>query len=1102
VSPVQRALALLFVLLFSPVSLLTTSTLALAQTTPVIWYVSPAGNDSNDCRAPDQTCQTIGAAIAKAADGDTIRIAGGLYNENLVIDKRLTLIGEGAATTIIDGGQNDSVVRTGAFGQVIGTIVIKQVTLTNGAAVGGGGLLNLAGTTLRIEQSRITGNTATRDGGGVSNQGTLTMIAVTVDNNTADRFGGGIGNGEQQQLTIDLSRIENNRADGGGGGIMSSGPLILRRSTVHQNETVSTSANGGGITTAQSAELRDCRISANEAGRGGGGVSAAGDLTVFRCTIIENRANGSFGGGGILNQGTAVIGFSTIAANTATANGGGIANYGSITEAANSTISGNSARIGGGIHSTGSINLVRHLTITANDADEYAGGMFSQDSILVQQTILAGNTAPLRPDCDFAFWTRNYNLLGINSEREGGLPCLEAPKSGDIVGSNASPLDPQLGPLQDNGGPTFTHALLAGSPALDSVDPNLPPGLGCLATDQRGVPRPSDGDGDGEAWCDMGAYEESPEGPPVRLDLDKQVSNARAEAGDIVTYTITAIANGNQAGIIMTDTLPLGLTYVDGTITGGASYDPASRQIRFAGDLAKNERKTITYAAMLETDSNRVAPGTSFTNTVIVTSDGQRFQDSATVVVPISPTDFDGTLVLIYANGDNRPGPTSLSAEVLQLVNRVEQAASNPNIRVNLLLDGPEDNDSRRFEIVPGLEPCIDYSSALERCAGRYVEGENMHRAMENLGDPNSLTAFLQSSLAAHPGASQVILTLVGHGGGWSPELLADQPSGHKSQPSEPTNIDGYDQLGGLLWDDHPGVSLSTPELARALAQVPPEVQFEREHLIDLLYLDACSMAMAEVAYAVRNSVHYLLASPNTKWAHFPYDQHLNAITAARDARAIGLEWLKHEQAGLDDLAGHPYTYSLIDVTRMDTLKNAMDDLSEALQDALPTDRSTIAAAAAATTCYDSNLDGPIDANDTYCDLAHFAEALVGQFGATSDVGLAAQQVQQTTQEAVVANAFADGSPWLYEDVTWTFDGASGLSVFLPLGEDTWKRRFYGDRYLQLTADGTWDEFVQAWWQQAPAPDELSCGSDGCDLPRGIVPLRRIFAIYLPLLQR
>jgi hypothetical protein len=126
----------------------------------------------------------------------------------------------------------------------------------------------------------------------------------------------------------------------------------------------------------------------------------------------------------------------------------------------------------------------------------------------------------------------------------------------------------------------------------------------------------------------------------------------------------------------------------------------------------------------------------------------------------------------------------------------------------------------------------------------------------------------------------------------------------------------------------------------------------------------------------------------------------------------------------------------------------------------------------------------------------------VGQFGATSDVGLAAQQVQQTTQEAVVANAFADGSPWLYEDVTWTFDGASGLSVFLPLGEDTWKRRFYGDRYLQLTADGTWDEFVQAWWQQAPAPDELSCGSDGCDLPRGIVPLRRIFAIYLPLLQR
>ncbi|MEW5985921.1 MAG: choice-of-anchor Q domain-containing protein, partial [Chloroflexota bacterium] len=80
---------------------------------------------------------------------------------------------------------------------------------------------------------------------------------------------------------------------------------------------------------------------------------------------------------------------------------------------------------------------------------------------------------------------------------------------GDQIGTSSSPIDPLLGPLQDNGGPTFTHTLLSGSPAIDMGHP-----AGCtdqrqnvLTVDQRGETRPADGDGNGTATCDVGAFE-------------------------------------------------------------------------------------------------------------------------------------------------------------------------------------------------------------------------------------------------------------------------------------------------------------------------------------------------------------------------------------------------------------------------------------------------------------------------------------------------------------------------------------------------------------------------------------------------------------------
>ncbi len=199
--------------------------------------------------------------------------------------------------------------------------------------------------------------------------------------------------------------------------------------------------------------------------------------------------------------------------------GGVIDNRGVLT-LTNSTVSNNEVNgiivEGGGIHNGGVMTLT-NSTISDNEVSgtlDRGGGIFNSKGMTLTliNNIVAGNTAPYgrevfnngRVNAD------NYNLFGDSSKTDtkafSGTVGF-APTGTDINatkdGTKNTPLRDILEPLADNGGPTETCALVPGSPALDYI-----PSEACeVAADQRGFTRPADGDGDGEALCDIGAYE-------------------------------------------------------------------------------------------------------------------------------------------------------------------------------------------------------------------------------------------------------------------------------------------------------------------------------------------------------------------------------------------------------------------------------------------------------------------------------------------------------------------------------------------------------------------------------------------------------------------
>jgi CSLREA domain-containing protein len=478
------------------------------------------------------------------------------------------------------------------------------------------------------------------------------VVATTdfLVNSTADKVdtnpGDGLARDADGNTTLRAAIMEANEADGPISILLPAGSYLLSLAGTGENDAatgdldiknhVTIVGAGAGLTTidaddksrlfdimaSASLQLRDVTLTGGNqpalfADDYGGAIwnRAGGTLVVERGVLSGSQAKYA---GGLYNEGTATISSTTIDSNQATISGGGIVNTGTLTVQA-STISGNTAvdyagirnisgvatldtvTISGNIASNdgGAIGnenfgvaaqlVIRDSTIVANTASASGGGTVaggiratSDGSVHVANSIIAGNIGTA--DLVGTFVSDSYNLVGNPGTAEGFVNAVKS----DKVGSSGSPLDPLLGPLRDNGGLTWTHAVLPGSPAEDVVDRPL----SASQVDQRGVSRfPSLSE---HTLSDIGAYEFhgiSEFTVTTTADtVDAAPGDGAAEDAEGNTSLRAAVMEANALGGKAEITLPAG-EYI--LTRSGAGEDAAS-----TGDLDVTGDITIVGAGV------------------------------------------------------------------------------------------------------------------------------------------------------------------------------------------------------------------------------------------------------------------------------------------------------------------------------------------------------------------------------------------------------------------------------------------------------------------------------------------------------------------------
>jgi predicted outer membrane repeat protein len=369
-----------------------------------------------------------------------------LTHGQLAITDAVSIVGSGAGLLTIDGQLSS---RLFNIGVAAGDVTFRGVTLTRGQTTGDN------------------------------------ISLADVMNQT--HSGGAIRSVSSGLLTLDQVDVMSNGTTGvyaSGGALFVTGPLAINLSKVRGNIASGANSEGGGVAVIGAASITATTFSGNRAARGGG-VSASGVLTIDSSTLNGNRAVGGpiALGGAVYAMGTLSVVNSTISTNAAqavaAAQGAGIWTGGAAT-IAHSTIVANTASTlaltgvgsGGGIYgdqSVGETLTINHTIIGGNFTTEENGEVrFGSGSLVLRHSLIADNDGTNLNEAPIGWADANGNLIG-----------------GPLYGY----IDPLFDGLEENGGPTRTHALLPGSPAVFAGDLALVPGAGSTPKfDQRGAP--------------------------------------------------------------------------------------------------------------------------------------------------------------------------------------------------------------------------------------------------------------------------------------------------------------------------------------------------------------------------------------------------------------------------------------------------------------------------------------------------------------------------------------------------------------------------------------------------------------------------------------
>jgi CSLREA domain-containing protein len=428
---------------------------------------------------------------ASQLDNTALDVAQGatVYLDDLTITNAHAPNGSGGADGT-GGAADDGANGGGIYNQ--GTLTLNDSAVTNSQAGGGG----VGGTGGSAQQGGMGGTGG--DGGGIYNTGTLTLNGATISGNSAGAGGAGGAGGANPSGTA------GNGGTGGGGGfggglLNAGGTVTITASTFSGNASGAGGAGGiGGAGTTGGAGG-----TAGDADDGGGidSSNSGGSLSITNSTLASNTAGaGGAGGGG----GTGGTFGGDGGPGGAGGSGGAMQVFPGSVSLQSDTIAGNAAGAGaqGG---TGGTGTTAGLQGTAGDGGT-GGGLGAVGTATVQNTLFASNSGG---NCGGATVIDSGHNLSF-----GDASCPGTFVSGD----------PNLGALQPNGGPTQTISLQTGSAAINQIPPT---GAGCQPTDQRGVARPS-----GPA-CDIGAYEVAP--PTARTGGASAITTTSASLASTVT---------------------------------------------------------------------------------------------------------------------------------------------------------------------------------------------------------------------------------------------------------------------------------------------------------------------------------------------------------------------------------------------------------------------------------------------------------------------------------------------------------------------------------------------------------------------------------------